>query len=46
MGPSGNMQGEFKFMSPRPMKNISRQSWDMIPMLNTVIDRLNLLLKD
>ena len=43
MGTSGNMQGGFKFMSLRSMKNITKISWYMIPMPYTVIDRVNLL---
>ena len=30
-------------MSLRPMKNITKLSWDMIPMTDTVIDQVNLL---
>ena len=36
----------FKFMSLRSMKNITRRSWDNIPITDTVIDRVNLLGKD
>ena len=43
MGSSVNIQGGFKFMSLRPKKNITRQSWDMIPMPYEVIDRVNIL---
>ena len=43
MGPSGNIQGGFKFMRLRSMKNITRRSWDMIPMTDTVIDWVKLL---
>ena len=43
IGPSRNIQGGFKFMSLRPKKNITRQSWDMIPMPYEVIDRVNIL---
>ena len=46
MGPSGNIQGGFKFMILRSMKNITRQSWDIIPKDDTVIDRVNLLGKE
>ena len=30
-------------MSGRSMKNIKRQSWDIIPMPETVIDQVNIL---
>ena len=43
MGPIGSIQGGFKFMSLRSMKNIRRGSWDMIPMPDTVIGRVNIL---
>ena len=46
MGPSGNIQGGFKFMRLRSMKNITRRSWDMILMPATVIERVNILGKD
>ena len=46
MGPSGNIQGGFKFMILRSMKNITRQSWDIIPKDDIVIDRVNLLGKE
>ena len=36
------MQGRFKFMSLKSTKDITRRSWDMIPMTDTVIDRVNL----
>ena len=37
------MQGAFKFIILRSMKNITRQFWDRIPITPTVIDRVNLL---
>ena len=46
MVPSENIQGGFKFMSLSSMKNITRKSWDMTLMPDTVIDRFNLLGKD
>jgi hypothetical protein len=46
LGPSGNVQGGFKFMSLKSMKKIIRRNWDAIPMPDTVIDRVNLLGKD
>ena len=42
---SKSIQGGFKFMRLRSMKNITRQSWDMIPMHDIVIDRVNILKK-
>ena len=46
LGPSGNLQGGFKFMSLTTMQTIVRRRWDAIPMPDTVIDRVNLLGKD
>jgi hypothetical protein len=46
LGPSGNKQGGFKFMSLNSGKKITRRSWDAIPMPDTVIDRVNTLGKD
>ena len=43
MGPRGNMQGGFKFMTLRLMKNIARIYCDMIPITNTFIYRVRLL---
>ena len=43
MGPRGSIRGGFKFMRLRSMKNITRKSWDMILMTDTVIDQVNLL---
>jgi hypothetical protein len=43
LGPSGNLQGEFKFMSQNTGKKIIRRSWDVIPMPDTVIARVNML---
>ena len=45
MGPSGNIQGGFKFMRLRSMKNITSKSCDMILMTDTVIDQVNILEK-
>ena len=42
MVPRGNIQGGFDFMSLRSMKNITRISWDMIPILNTFIGLANI----
>jgi hypothetical protein len=46
LGPSGNIQGGFKFMSLTSGKRISRRTWDIIPMPQLVIDRVNQLSKD
>ena len=43
MGPSGNVQGGFKFMSLRSFKKITSQSLDIIMMPDTVIDQVDLL---
>jgi hypothetical protein len=40
LGPSSNLQGGFKFMAG---KKIIRRSWDVIPMPDTVIARVNTL---
>jgi hypothetical protein len=46
LGPSGNLQGGFKFMSLASGKVLSRRTWDQIPMPNSVITRVNELGKD
>jgi hypothetical protein len=46
LGPSGNKQGGFKFTSLTLGKRISRRTWDIIPMPQLVIDRVNKLGKD
>jgi hypothetical protein len=46
LGPSGNIQGGFKFMSMTSSKKIVQRSWDKIPMPQTVIDQVNHLGKD
>jgi hypothetical protein len=43
LGPSGNVQGGYKFMSLATMKQIVRRSWDEIPMPTAVITRVNAL---
>jgi hypothetical protein len=43
LGPSGNLQGRFKFLALNTGKKIIRQSWDVIPMPDTVIARVNTL---
>jgi hypothetical protein len=46
LGPSGNSQGGYKFMSLWSVKKIVRRSWDAVPMPATAIDRVNQLGKD
>ena len=41
LGPSGNVQGGFKFMSLKTEKKITRRSWDIIPITDTVVNRVN-----
>jgi hypothetical protein len=43
LGPSGNLQGGFKFMALNTVKKIVRRSWDVISMPDLVIDRVNAL---
>jgi hypothetical protein len=43
LGPSGNQQGRFKFMSLATSHSLSRRTWDILPMPNSVIDRVNTL---
>jgi hypothetical protein len=43
LGPSGNLQGGFKFMALNTGKKIVRRSWDVIPMPDVVIARVNAL---
>ena len=43
LGPSGNLQGGFKFMALNKGKKIVRGSWDVILMPDTVITRVNAL---
>jgi hypothetical protein len=46
LGPSGNLQGGFKFIALNTGKKIVRRSWDVIPMPNVVIARVNALGSD
>jgi hypothetical protein len=46
LGPSGNLQGGFKFMALISGNKIVRRSWDVIPMRDVVINRVNELGKD
>jgi hypothetical protein len=43
LGPSGNLQGGFKFMALNSCNKIVRRSWDVIPMPDLVIDRVDAL---
>jgi hypothetical protein len=43
LGPSGNLQGGFKFMALNTRKKIVRRSWDVIPIPYLVIARVNAL---
>jgi hypothetical protein len=46
LGPIGNIQGGFKFMDLNSGKKIVHRSWDVIPMPDLVIDRVNALGRD
>jgi hypothetical protein len=41
LGPSGNLQGGYKFMALNTGKKITRRNWDVIPMQELVIARVN-----
>ena len=43
LGPSGNLQGGFKFVALNTGKIIVRRSWDVILMPDTLITRVNAL---
>jgi hypothetical protein len=43
LGPSGNLQGGFKFMALNSDNKIARCGWDVISMPDLVIDRVNTL---
>ena len=43
LGPSGNLQGGYKFMNLRTGKKITRRRWMALPMPQEVIDRVNKL---
>jgi hypothetical protein len=43
LGPSGNRQGGYKLMALNTGKKITRRSWDVIPMPDTVIACVNAL---
>ena len=46
LGSCGNLQGGFKFMSLQTGQNIIRYNWDVIPIPQTVIDRVNFSRKE
>jgi len=46
LGPSGNLQGGYRFMALDTGKKITRRSWDVIPMPDLVIARVNELGRD
>jgi len=46
LGPGGNIQGSFKFVALDSGKKIARRSWDVIPMPDAVITRVNELGRD
>ena len=43
LGPSGNSQGGHKFMALKTGREITRRSWDVIPIPDIVIDCVNTL---
>ena len=45
LGPCGNLQGGFKFMSLQTGQKITRYNWDEIPIPQTEINRVNVLVK-
>jgi hypothetical protein len=46
LGPSGNLQGGYKFMALNTGKKIVRRNWDVIPIPELVIARVNTLGRD
>jgi hypothetical protein len=46
LGPSGNLQGGFKFMALNSAKKIVRRNWDVIPLSDVVSNRVNEFGKD
>jgi hypothetical protein len=46
LGPSGNLQGGYKFVALDTDEKITRCNWDAIPMPKLVIARVNILGKD
>ena len=43
LGPTGNIQGSYKFLNLRTGKRITRRRWTPLPMPQEVIDRVNQL---
>ena len=43
LGPSGNLQGGYKFMALNTGKKITRRNWDVIPIPDVVVARVNSL---
>ena len=43
LGPTGNMQGSYKFMNLRTGRHITRRNWTGLPMPKEVIDRVDQL---
>ena len=43
LGPTGNLQGSYKFLNLRTGKRITRRNWTQLPMPKEVIDRVNQL---
>jgi hypothetical protein len=43
LGPTGNLQGSFKFLNLRTGRLITRRNWTSLPMPNEVIERVNAL---
>ena len=43
LGPTGNIQGSYKFMNLRTGKRVTRRRWTKLPMPQEVIDRVNQL---
>ena len=41
LGPTGNLQGGYKFLNLRTGKKITRQNWTHLPMPSEVIERVN-----
>ena len=41
LGPTGNMQGSYKFLNLRTGRRITRRKWTHLPMPQDVIDRVN-----
>jgi hypothetical protein len=41
LGPTGNIQGSYKFLNLRTGQRITRQKWTDLPMPQEVIDRVN-----